>query len=172
MVQPKKIFTVDNFVAKLKDAKGLVFADYQGLTVSQLSSLRRQFKAKGAEFEIVKNTLLRLAAKNGDFPLDHTELTGPTATLWIYDDDPTTLKILYQFVKENELPKVKLGYWNGQRLSDIKLLELSQLPSFDELRAKLLGTLNSPVSKLTYSLKFNLTKLALVLKAISVKTQN
>jgi len=169
MVPQKKIFAVDNLAAKLKDAKGLVFADYQGLKVSQMIILRRELKKLGAEFEVVKNTLLRKATKIAEFPLKEEELIGQNVVLWIYENDPTPLKALYKFIKENELPKVKFGFWDGQQMDGARFEALSKLPSLNELRTNLVGILNSPTRGLVYSLNFNTTKLLLTLKAISNK---
>ena len=167
MVPQKKIFTVDNLAAKLKDAKGVVFADYSGMAVGQMIELRRALKKIGAEFEVVKNNLIKKAAQTAKFPLKDEDLTGPSVLLWIYENDPTAIKTLYKFIKDNELPKVKFGFWEGSQMDSASFEKLSKLPGMDELRAKLVGVLSSPARGLVYNLNFNTTKLLLTLKAIS-----
>jgi len=165
MVPQRKIFTVENLVAKLKQAKSLILTDYQGLDVAQMTELRREVKQAGGEFEVVKNTLLQLAAKEANFQLSDSALTGPTAALWIYQEDPAPLKVLESFIKKTELPKIKFGFWNGQLLSSEKIKELAALPGLAELRAKLVGRLQSPPFGLVNALSWNLKKLVFILRA-------
>ncbi len=161
MVPQRKLLTVDNLIEKIKQAKALILSDYSGLNVAQISDLRREVKKAGGEFEVVKNTLLRLAAK--DLPL---ELAGPTAVLWLYQEDLSPLKALDNFIKKNELPKIKLGFWEGQEITLERVKELANLPGIEELRAKLVGMLQSPISGLHSVLNGNLRKLVLVLSKI------
>jgi len=169
MVPQKKIFGVENLAAKFSQAKAVVLTDYNGLTVGQISKLRRELKKQGAEFEVTKNTLLSLAANQSQFPLDSKQLSGPTAVLWLYEDNPGILKTLYQFIKENELPNVKIAFWSKEQLTPAKLQQLANLPSLNDLRAHLLGTLQSPLANLVYSLNWNTQKLLLTLKALGTK---
>lgn len=167
MPTSKKIFTVQNLTEKLKQAKSLVLTNYQGLNVSQMAELRQEIKKTGGEFEVVKNSLLNLAIKEGlpKTAIEASLLQGPTAVLWIYEENTTPLKTLDDFIKKTELPKVKLGFWNGEIMSGERLKELTHLPSLQELRAKLVGTLQSPPYRLANALNWNLRKLILVLKA-------
>jgi len=168
MPASKKIFTVENLAEKLQQAQGLVLTDYTGLNVQQINQLRKEIKETGAEYEIVKNTLLTLAAKKAKIPLtdQNQSLTGPTAALWIFQEDPTPLKTLEKFIKETKKPRIKLGLWQGEPITIEKIKQLASLPSLPELQAKLVSTLNSPLVNLTLTLKGNLQKLVLVLKSI------
>jgi len=165
MPNQKKFLTVDNLAAKFKQAKGLILTDYSGLKVDQINQLRAEIKKVGGEYEVIKNTLLTLAAKN-NLQFDEP-LSGPTAALWLYNDDPNPIKALDKFAKESGLPKVKLGFWQGAMISKEKISELASLPSLDELHAKLIGNLLSPISGLANALNWNINKLILVLKAKS-----
>ena len=163
MVSQRKIFTVQNLAEKLKQAKALVLSDYSGLNVSQINELRKQIKKAGGEFEVVKNTLLRLAAKNLQFTIYNLQLEGPTAALWIYTDNPAPLKVLDNFIKKNNLPKIKFGFWEKKPISLERIKELASLPTLSELQAKLLATLQSPTFGLVNALNWNIGKLILVL---------
>jgi len=165
MPNTKKIFTVQNLAEKIKQAKGIVLTDYSGLNVSQINDLRKEIKKAGGEFEVVKNNLIRLAAQNSQSPTDDWQLTGPTAALWIYNQDLSPLKILNNFIKQNELPKIKFGFWEGEKISEEKINQLANLPGMDQLRAQLLASLQSPTFRLANTLSWNLKKLILVLKA-------
>jgi large subunit ribosomal protein L10 len=174
MISQRKIFTVQNLAEKLKQARAFVLTDYRGLNVSQINELRAEIKKVGGEFEVVKNTLLKLAltdsTKRSDQPIPPSEainrfLTGPTAALWIYNEDLSPLKALNNFIAKTELPKIKFGFWQGELISPERIKELMTLPSLAELQAKLLGILKSPSFGLVNVLNGNLRKLVFVLKA-------
>jgi large subunit ribosomal protein L10 len=165
MPTQRKIFTVQNLTQKLKDAKALVLADYRGLDVSQMNKLRAQIKKAGGEFEVVKNTLLRLAAKESQYPLAEIKFEEPTAALWLYSEDTAPLKALNDFIKETSLPKIKFGFWDQKLISLERIKELASLPGFNELKAKLVSTLQSPLFGLVNGLNWNLRKLVYVLQA-------
>jgi len=166
MPNTKKIFTVQNLAEKFKQAKGLVLTNYSGLNVSQINDLRKEIKKAGGEFEVVKNNLIRLATQDSQLPTTDWQLTGPTAALWIYNQDLSPLKILNNFIKQTELPKIKFGFWEGEKISEEKISQLANLPGIDQLRAQLLASLQSPTFRLANALSWNLKKLILVLKAI------
>ena len=171
MASQQKSFIVANLTEKIAQAKGLVLANYQGLNVEQLSSLRNELKESGAEFEVVKNTLVARAAKEKKFPLKLEDITGPTIALWIYDEDPKALKILFNFIKANKIPEVKIGFWNQENIDLETLKELASLPGMEALRAQVVGSLNSPLFGLVYSLKWDLNQLVYTLDAIRNKKQ-
>jgi len=158
MPNQKKIFTVANLSQKLKDAKALVLADYQGLSVAQINELREKVKETGAEFEVVKNRLLKIAAGEAKIKLDDQVLTGPTAVLWAWKNELKAIKTLENFAKENNAPKAKSGLFEGEIISVEKIKQLAQIPSQKELQAKLVGALFSPVYGLANSLSWNLKK--------------
>ncbi len=160
MKKSQKYFTVDNLKEKLKATKALILTDYSGLKVEQINQLRQDIKKTGGEFEVIKNTLLCLAIKK-----EGLTLQGPTAALWLYSDDLAPLKALAAFIKKNELPKLKFGFWDKGLIEADRIKELANLPSLTELQAKLVGFLKSPLSGLTYNLKGNLFKLVYLLKA-------
>jgi len=168
MAKTKKIFTVQNLAEKFKQAKGVVLTDYSGLNVSQINDLRKEIKKAGGEFEVVKNTLICLAAESSKFQVPSSKLTGPTAALWIYSEDFSPLKILDNFIRQSELPKIKFGFWEGEEIGRERIKELANLPGIDQLRGQLLAFLQSPTSRLTNALTWNLKKLISVLKAIKV----
>jgi len=164
MKKSQKMFAVDNLSEKLKQAKSLIFADYSGLKVDQINKLRQEIKKVGGEFEVIKNTLLRKASENGEWKIENGKLEGPTVALWIYNDDISPLRVLDKFIKKNELPKLKFGFWDKEMIDAEKITQLANLPGLEELRAKLVGFLKSPLSRLTTNLNGNLLKLLFLLK--------
>ena len=163
MPNQKKIFTVANLTQKIKDAKSLILADYQGLSVAQINRLRDQIKAVGGEFEVVKNRLLKIASDEAKIELDDQVLTGPTAILWAWENELEAIKTLENFAKENNSPKIKSGLFEGKIISAEKIKQLAQIPGKKELQAKLVGALCSPAYGLVNSLSWNLKKLVYVL---------
>ncbi len=165
MPTTKKIFTVQNLAEKFKQAKGLILTDYSGLKVSQINELRNEIKKAGGEFEVVKNTLLALAVEKSlpRVPLSGI-LRGPTAALWLYQEDFSPLKALDNFIKRSELPKIKFGFWQGEEISLERIKELANLPGLSELQTRLVSLLQSPSSRLVWALNSNLAKLVFILK--------
>jgi len=165
MPTTKKIFAVQNLAEKFKQAKGLILADYSGLNVGQMNELRREVKKAGGEFEVVKNTLLRLAAESSKLQVPGSKLSGPTVALWIYQEDFSPLKVLDSFIKRSGLPKIKFGFWQGEEISLERISQLANLPGLSELQAKLVSLLQSPSSCLIWALNSNLAKLVFILRA-------
>ncbi|MCX6725933.1 MAG: 50S ribosomal protein L10 [Candidatus Shapirobacteria bacterium] len=165
MKKSQKLFAIDELKEKFNQAKALVFTDYSGLKVEQINKLRQEIKKDGAEFEVAKNTLLFKASENGEFKIEKSNLEGNTAILWLYSDNIAPLKTLDNFIKKNELPKIKFGFWSKNELTAEQIKVLANLPGLEELRAKLIGSLKSPLYRLHSSLKGNLIKLVYILKA-------
>src|SRR4030042_5256326 len=165
MKKSQKFFTVDNLKEKLKADKALVLTDYSGLKVDQINQLRQEIKKSGGEFEVVKNTLLGKASTDSELKIEKGKLEGNTAALWLYSDDLAPLKALAAFIKKNELPKLKFGFWDKGLIEAEKIQEVANLPSLIELKDKLVSFLKSPLSGLTYNLKGNLFKFVYLLKA-------
>lgn len=166
MVSPKKIQTVQVLTEKLKRAKSLVLVDYSGLSAPQQHRLREKIKEAGGEFNVTKNTLLGLAIKNiTGLPRVRqlADLRGPTATLFAYEDEIAPIKALIEFSKEFALPKIKIGLFEGKTMEREKIEELAEIPGKNELLAKLILTLNSPLRGLAQVLSADTRKLIFVL---------
>ncbi len=154
---------------KLSRAKSVVFTDYKGLTMSQLSRLREELRTEGAEFSVTKNSLLNLAFKDSALLPLHTELfSGPTATLFAYEDEITPIKALVNALKEASIGQVKSGFLNGEVLDALTINRLASLPSKLELQAKVVGTLASPLYGLVGVLQANIRNLVFALDQIRI----
>lgn len=153
---------------KLAKAKALVFADYRGLTMKQLSELRNKLREQNAELTVTKNTLLNLALPTTNYQLP-TNLEGPTATLFAYDDQITPIKILVKAFKDFAIGKVRVGFLGQEVLDEAKILYLSTLPAKDELRGKIVGVLVAPLQGMISVLSGNLRNLVYALSEIKEK---
>jgi len=166
-----KVGDLERLKARLSGVKTAVLTEYRGLTVQQLSALRRQLKPAAAEYKVVKNRLARLAVRGS--PLDGLgpHLKGPTG-LVISERDPVALaKVLQAFVKTNPLLQIKLGYVDGQLVQAPELRAMADLPSREVLLGQVVGTLQAPLVRLVRSLEGMLRSLVSVLDQVRAKKE-
>lgn len=157
---------------KIKSAKSIVFADYRGLTVEQDTELRNALRKAGVDYKVVKNTLTKLAAnENGITELD-SHFNGPTAMALSTEDAIAPAKVLAEFAKKYEKLELKVGVIEGT-VFDVKGLEaIAALPPKEELLAKALGSLKSPITGLVNVLNGNIRGLVVALNAIAEQKAN
>jgi len=146
-----KTAIIGDVKAKFDKATSAVLVDYKGITVETATKLRAQFRKAGVEYKVVKNTLVRHAVKGTDYgPKLDDVLTGMTGIAWSFEDPSAAAKVVKAFKKDEgeaaEKIIVKAGLIDGQLL-DGKAVEstLATMPGKDELRAKLLATLQAPL---------------------------
>lgn len=162
----KKIETVQKLAEKLARAKSVVLANYQGLSHRQLEELRKTAKAAEGDFMVVKNTLLDRAILTTNYQLPTTDFSGPTALLLSYHDEIAPLQAIAKFIKQFQLPTLKIGVLAGKLLHGEELLAITRLPSKEVLLAQLTGQVASPLYRLHHALRWNLQRLVLTLKAL------
>ncbi len=165
--------TVKILTEKLANAKSVVFADYRGLTMSQLSDLRNKLREVGGEFNITKNTLVQLALDNEQWTnnsqisnVKSQMLIGPTATLIANDDEISPIKLLVKALKEAGIGSIKGGFLGQETLDASEVNRLAQLPTKDELRGQTVGILVAPLQGIVGVLQANLRNLVYALSAI------
>lgn len=146
VLEAKKAQVVE-LVDVLKNATTGVLVDYRGLTVEEDTKLRNDLRAAGVKYFVVKNTLLRLAANQTGLEDLDSILHGPTA-LAVSDDAVAPAKVLADFAKENDTLEIKSGFMDGKVLSLDEINTLAKTPSKETLIAKMMGSLNSPISGL------------------------
>ena len=145
----QKAEQVEMLTDKLKKAKVAVLTDYRGLTVSQIQELRGKLRSGDVEYRVVKNTLARRAADAAGYKDLESELQGPVAIAFGYDDLSLPSKLINEFVRTTRLKlDVKGGLVEGRVFSPDQVKQLADLPSREVLLAQLLGTLQSPVGQL------------------------
>lgn len=149
---------------KLSNAKIVVVVQQNGLTVAEVTGLRRQMRAAGAEFKILKNTLAQRAIMGTDLEAMNRLFLGPTALAFSQDPVGAT-KVVVKFASQNEKLKVIGGYFEGRLLTSQELDTLAKLPSLDELRATLLGILCAPATRVASYIREPSAMLARVISA-------
>lgn len=162
-----KIETVSELTEKLSRSKSVVVADYRGLTVSQVNKLRAKMREANVDYAVVKNRLFKIAAaEKGLDPMD-AMLKGPSAFAIGYDDPVSAAKIVSDFAKDADKLQIKGGWLGTQALSAAAVTDLANMPSREQLLGRLLGSLNSPVTKLAIGLKQCISKVAYAMKAVA-----
>ena len=153
---------------KLTGAKGAVLVNYRGLTVAQDTKLRRQLREAGVEYRVVKNTMTRIAAQEAGLEGLDVYLEGPTAMAISTTDPVAPAKIITDFVKEHKLQvlEVKAGLVEGNVIDEKGVKALASLPSREVLIAKMLGSMQSPITGLVNVLQGNIRNLVYALDAV------
>jgi len=149
----------------LTDVAGLVLTSVKGLTVSEVSELRKKAHEAGIHFKVIKNTLAKKAAEGTPMDVLAGDYKGETAIAWSTDDAVAPFKVTAEFKKELEKFTIKAGYSDGARLDEAGVEALSKLPSLPELRAQLLGTLQAVPGKLLAQIQAPAQQIAGVLQA-------
>lgn len=139
--------------SEIEQATIAVVADYRGMTVAELTDLRRELYKHNAKFSVAKNTLMRRAVKGTPHEALIEHLKGPSAIIFGRADQVQPVKALKEFLKKNKKEnEVRGGFMEGKLLSANEVDELAKLPSLDELRGKLLGCIASPLNGLVGAL--------------------
>lgn len=151
---------------KLNKASAVYFTDYLGLDVTSITELRSQFFDASVEFRVAKNTLLKLAAENNKLEGLDEILNGPTAIALTYDDPTLPAKVIKNFTKEHKLPTVKGILFDGEFFPGTEFTRIADLPSKEDLLAKLLNMVQQPLVQLTNTLRAPLTHLGNALQQL------
>jgi large subunit ribosomal protein L10 len=153
VIREEKVQTINEIATKLRESQTTVVADYRGLTVAQVTELRKQLREAGVEFKVYKNTLTRLAtAKENLTELDQY-LTGPNAIAFSANDVIAPAKVLAEFAKKNEKLEIKGGVIEGKVVGADQIKALAALPSREGLLSMLLSVLQAPVRNFALAVK-------------------
>jgi len=164
-MRAEKQFITKEYVERLNASPFFIVVDYQGLSVSQFTELRKRLRQAGAEVHVVKNSIFRAAAQEAGLEDLSGSLSGQLAVVTGQKDISAAAKAVKTFQAEFERPKLRFGYLDNERLELETLMTLADLPSLEVLRGTLLGTLQAPAQKLVRLLNTPATQLAQVLKA-------
>jgi len=164
-LQPSKTEAIGALKGKIADSKDFLFADYRGLTVEQITNLRKLLREKNSYFQVVKNNFARIAFEEGGFPDVSSLLTGPTAVAFAAADSNEIAKIIVDFSKESSV-KLKGGLVDKSFYDKTMIEAFSRLPGRNQLIAMLMSAMNGPISNLVYALNDVPTKLVRTLKAV------
>ena len=154
MANAKTIEKKSQVVSEIKDkfdkAKSVVIFDYRGLTVSEVTELRRSLRESGSEYKVYKNTLVRRALEDSDYKLEDA-LTGPNAIAFS-EDELAPVKIVSDFAKNHEALELKAGIVDGKIAGLEELKQYAEIPSREGLYTMLAGGMIGIVKDLSIAL--------------------
>jgi large subunit ribosomal protein L10 len=169
-IQPYKTEGIRKIKELIESSTDVIFTDFRGLNVAQITELRRSLQEREAEFRVVKNSYARLALRELGFPFEEDFLIDPTALALAKADIGPITKVLFDFTRDSTL-KVKGGLVEGRVVSSAEVEAISKLPARNDLYAILMGTMNAPLTNLVYAMSGIATKLVRTLQAVAESKQ-
>ena len=159
--QKQKI--LEELKEKIEKQKTIIFVDFTGLKVKDFSSLRKKLKANDNELKVAKKTLMDILFKKVKLEVEAKKLPGEIALVFGYKDIISPAKIVWQSSQENPNLKILGGFLENKFFEAERIIELAQLPTREELLAKLVGSIKAPISNFVYVLEANIKGLIYVL---------
>ena len=151
---------VASIVEKFQKAQSIVFVDYRGLNAEETTNLRADCRKAGVEYLVLKNTMIERAAEELNVTDLKAHLEGPTAVAFSMNDPASAAKIMLKYAKDTKKLTVKCGFLEGAVVGEDVVQSLSELPSREVLIAKIMGSLNAPVTNFVYAVEAVRKKLA------------
>lgn len=172
MDRNKKELFVTEMNGRLNTARATFLVDYQGIDVDSMNRIRGELRKFGAEFQVVKNRLLKLACRDTDTESLYDQFVGPCALVITYDDIVAPAKVLVDLGKDIKNLTLKAGQISGRPMDPDGLKRLAQLPGRDQLLAQVLSAMQAVPSSLVRALNGIMVNMINVLKAIEAKKGN
>ena len=164
-----KKLVVEDIKEKISNSKSVVFVKFSGLTVAEDTELRREFRKKNVEYKVYKNTLIRKAFESLGITDFNDDLNGPTAVAFGTDETGAAKVIVDAAKKYQDKVVVKSAFVEGARVDETGVKALAAMPSKEELIAKMLGSLQAPISNFVGVLSAMPRSLVIALNAVAEK---
>ena len=148
MDRKEKVQVVTDLSGKIEGYKAIVLTNYRGLNVEQMNQLRKRLREERISYHVVKNTLMKLAAKGTDLEQLNEYFVDPTAIVISYGDPILLAKILSEFIKIQPSLEIKVGLIEGKKTPSEEVKALATMPSRDTLFAQILGGIQKPAGQL------------------------
>lgn len=171
LASTEKISFVNDLAGKLKESQSVILADFRGLNVAQVTTLRKQLRAKEVEFKVVKNRLGKRALAAAECENLDEFLQGNTAWAFGVNDAVEPAKVLADFAKENEHLVIKGGLLEGKRIDKSVVATLAKMPGRMQLLSMMAGAMKQPGTKMAGAMHQSVVKIALAFKALADKKQ-
>jgi large subunit ribosomal protein L10 len=165
ITKQRKTELVAEYTEQLKQSKGVIVADYRGLSVGDISDLRNSMRPIGGRFQVVKNRLMLLALEEVEISLPKEWFIGPTAISFCHDEVPPVAKILTGASKDLETLRIKGGMVERSVLDATQVHAIADLPSREVLLGQALGTINAPATQVTGAIASGIRQVLNVLQA-------
>ena len=157
---------IDAIKAKIEKAQVAVITEYQGLTVEDITKLRREIQKNGGDYMVTKNTLAKIAVKGTEYEALAEKMTGPIALAFGFEDPVSPAKAVTKFIKEAKKGAIVGAVLEGKLMTEAETRALAELPSKEELYAKMLGSINSPASGIVGSINAVMAQLTRAMAAV------
>ncbi len=168
--RPEKMEAVSDLLERFTASPHFFLTDFTGLTVEGATTLRKNLRATRVSYRVAKNTLIRIAAQKANVANLDLYLAGPTGIAFAPPEDPVAAaKVLADFIKKNEKPKVKAFVFEGRLYKGSELLRFASLPGKKELLARVVGSIQAPLSGLVGTLDGVLRNFVLTVDALAKK---
>lgn len=164
--------TIAELKEKFSEAKAVIFTDYKGMTVSELSELRRLLRSRGVDYRVVKNTLARIASQDTPVSVAKDVFKGPVAIAIGYKDPVMTAKRVIEFSKKNEKLKLSGGVIEGKLYNVNEVRAIAGLPSREILLSMMAGAFEAPLSKMASVLSATVSRFAYAMDALKTKKES
>ena len=151
---------------KIDKAQVAVVSEYTGLSVEEITNLRRDLQKEGGDYMVTKNTLAKIAIKGTPYEVLAETLKGPIAIAFGFTDQVAPAKVLSKFIKDTKKGEIIAAAMDGQLMSAEEAKALANLPSREELYAKMLGCINSPASGIANSVNAVMSSLVRAVAAV------
>lgn len=171
ITKEKKQEIIKELGEKIDKQKSVVFIDYAGTSVKDLSLLRKGLRQSGNELKIAKKTLINRAFEEKKKDLNIRDLGGQVGVVFGYEDEVSSSKNVYEFSKTHETVKILGGLLEGNFYGVSDIVKIAELPSREQLLGGLVGTLNAPISNFAYVLSGTLSQFVQVLSQIRDRKQ-
>lgn len=163
LTRTEKEQLVDKMGAGLENSATILLVSYKGLKMGEIDDLKKTLREEGIGFQIIKNSLFKIALKKANLEIDETLLDQPVAVIWGAADEVAPAKLAVKFGKSAENLQILGGFVN-KNFNDVDTIKkIAALPGREELYAKLVGTLNAPMYRLVNALQGNLRSLVYIL---------
>lgn len=166
LTREKKQKILEELKEKITKQKAMIFVDFTGLKVKDLSNLRKKIKAVGDELKVAKKTLIRIAFKEIKIEIDPKKMPGEIALIFGYKDEILPAKIVWQFAETNPNLKILGGFFENKFFEADKIIELAKLPTKEEILAKFVWSIKAPILNLINVLQGNIKGLIYILSII------
>ncbi len=156
---------------KVDKAQVAIVTEYKGLSVEEITNLRRALQKEGGDYMVTKNTLAKLAIKGTPYEVLAETLKGPIAIAFGFDDQVAPAKALSKFIKDTKKGEIIAAAMDGRLMSAAEAKALATLPSKEEIYAKMLGCINSPASGIANSVNAVMSSLVRAVAAVRDQKQ-
>lgn len=157
---------IDAIKANIEKAQVAIITEYSGLSVEEITKLRREVQKSGGDYMVTKNTLAKIAIKGTSYEAMAEKLTGPIALAFGFEDPVSPAKAVSKFIKDTKKGEIVGAVLDGKLLSAEETKALANLPSKSELYAKMLGSINSPASGIVGSINAVMSQLTRAMAAV------